>query len=219
MHYAPEEERPLLDVWFRDERTGFAVGAYGYFLATGDGGDTWTSRAVSEDDFHLNALAPAGPDRLFIAAEAGVAYRSDDGGETWRALSPPYGGSWFGVLALDADRVLLLGLRGHLLRSEDAGESWTQVVTATNATLTGALRVDSGQVLITGLEGDPPHQPGRRAQRVARADRVAPGDLGRARARRRRRAAARRVRRPAPARDRVAPGDARLNHFIQPTCA
>ena len=71
VHYAPEEERPLLDVWFRDEHTGFAVGAYGYFLATGDGGDTWISRAVSEDDFHLNALAPAGQDRLFIAAEAG----------------------------------------------------------------------------------------------------------------------------------------------------
>ena len=153
VHYAPEEERPLLDVWFRDERTGFAVGAYGYFLATEDGGDTWTSRTVSDDDFHLNALAPAEPDRLYIAAEAGVAYRSDDGGATWRALPSPYGGSWFGALALDADRLLLLGLRGHLFRSEDAGESWTQVVTGTNATLTAALRIDSGQVLITGLEG------------------------------------------------------------------
>ena len=153
VHYAPEEERPLLDVWFRDERTGFAVGAYGYFLATGDGGDTWTARAVSEDDFHLNALAAAGPDRLFIAAEAGAAYRSDDGGSTWRALSPPYEGSWFGALALDRDRVLLFGLRGHLFRSEDAGESWTQVTTSTRATLTGAVRLLSGEVLITGLEG------------------------------------------------------------------
>lgn len=154
MHYAPEEERPLLDVWFRDERTGFATGAYGYFLATEDGGETWTSRTISEeDDFHLNALAPVGPGRLFIAAEAGVAYRSDDGGDTWRALSTPYAGSWFGVLALDEDRVLLAGLRGHLLRSDDGGEHWTQVETATNATLTGAIRSRSGTVLITGLEG------------------------------------------------------------------
>ena len=58
VHQAPEEELPLLDVWFRDERTGFAVGAYGYFLATDDGGETWTARAISEDDFHLNALVP-----------------------------------------------------------------------------------------------------------------------------------------------------------------
>ena len=163
VHHAPEEERPLLDVWFRDDRTGFAVGAYGYFLATRDGGDTWTSRAISEDDFHLNALVPAEgkrtesqrPDsqQLYIAAEAGVVYRSDDGGGTWRELPSPYAGSWFGALALGEDEVLLMGLRGHLFRSEDAGESWTQVPTETNATLTGAVRLPSDAILFTGLEG------------------------------------------------------------------
>ncbi len=154
VHRAPEEERPLLDVWFRDGRTGFAVGAYGYFLATTDGGDTWTARAVSEeDDFHLNALVPAGPRRLFIAAEAGTVYRSDDGGGTWRVLPSPYAGSWFGALVLDEGRVLLFGLRGRLFRSEDAGESWTRVDTATHATLTDAVRVGADRVLITGLEG------------------------------------------------------------------
>ena len=153
LHRAPEEERPLLDVWFRDEETGFAVGAYGYFLATRDGGDTWTSRAVSKDDFHLNAIAPAGPLRLFMAAEAGVVYRSDDGGDTWQELPSPYAGSWFGVPPLDEDRILLLGLRGHLFRSEDAGESWTRVATGTTATLTGAVRLPRGGVLVTGLGG------------------------------------------------------------------
>ena len=158
VHEAPEEELPLLDVWFRDERTGIAVGAYGYFLVTRDGGETWTSRAISEDDFHLNALVSAGDQgegslRLYIAAEAGAAYRSDDGGETWRALSSPYAGSWNGVLALDEDDVLLMGLRGHLYRSGDAGETWTQVPTGTNATLTGGVRLPSGAVLVTGLEG------------------------------------------------------------------
>ena len=152
-HHAPEEERPLLDVWFRDERRGFATGAYGYFLATGDGGETWTSRAISEDDFHLNALVPAGNGRLFLAAEAGIAYRSDDGGATWRELPSPYAGSWFAVLALGADRVLLAGLRGHLFRSDDAGENWARIPTGTNATLTGAVRLPSGTILITGLEG------------------------------------------------------------------
>ena len=161
VHQAPEEELPLLDVWFRDERTGFAVGAYGYFLATEDGGETWTSRAISEDDFHLNALVPsAEPEResrrsrrLYIAAEAGVAYRSDDGGATWRELPSPYAGSWFGGLALDENRVLLAGLRGHMFRSDEGGESWTEVATDTQATLTGAIRLPSGSIIVTGLEG------------------------------------------------------------------
>ena len=166
VHQAPEEELPLLDVWFRDEHAGFAVGAYGYFLATEDGGETWTPRTISEDDFHLNALVPVADrtagsaearrppsQRLYIAAEAGVAYRSDDGGKTWRELPSPYGGSWFGGLALDGNEVLLTGLRGHLFRSEDGGETWTEVATGTQATLTGAVRLPSGSILITGLEG------------------------------------------------------------------
>ena len=161
VHQAPEEELPLLDVWFRDDRIGFAVGAYGYFLATEDGGETWISRAVSEDDFHLNALIPATetereshPSRpLYMAAEAGVAYRSDDGGATWRELPSPYAGSWFGGLALDENRLLLAGLRGHLFRSEDGGDTWTEVTTGTQATLTGAIRLPSGSIVVTGLEG------------------------------------------------------------------
>ncbi|MCY4487364.1 MAG: YCF48-related protein [Deltaproteobacteria bacterium] len=153
VHRAPDEERPLLDVWFRDKETGFAVGAYGYFLATRDGGATWTSRAISQDDFHLNEIVPAGAERLFLAAEAGVVYRSDDGGGTWRELASPYTGSWYGALVLDADRLLLLGLRGHLFRSEDAGASWTRVATDTTATLTDAARLPSGHLVLTGLEG------------------------------------------------------------------
>ena len=160
VHRAPEEELPLLDVWFRDERSGFAVGAYGYFLATGDGGDTWTRRTVAGgDDYHLNALIPvagSGPaarQRLYIAAEAGVAYRSDDGGESWLNLPSPYAGSWFGGLAPGRDEVLIAGLRGHLFRSENAGESWTRVPTGIAATLTGAVRLPSGAIAITALEG------------------------------------------------------------------
>ena len=152
-HYAPKEERPLLDVWFRDERYGFAVGAYGYFLATTDGGRTWKPRTIDKDDFHLNAIVSAGAGRLFIAGEAGSIYRSDDGGSTWRKLPSPYSGSWFSALALDADRLLLFGLRGSMYRSGDGGESWTRVRTSTKAALTGAIRVKPGLMLVTGLEG------------------------------------------------------------------
>jgi photosystem II stability/assembly factor-like uncharacterized protein len=37
----PEDERPILDLWFRDMNHGYAVGAYGLFLATEDGGKSW----------------------------------------------------------------------------------------------------------------------------------------------------------------------------------
>jgi photosystem II stability/assembly factor-like uncharacterized protein len=165
VHHAPDEERPFLDVWFRDDRHGFAIGAYGYFLVTDDGGETWAPREIggadeAGDDFygggldyHLNHLAQASSDRLFIAAEAGTVYRSDDGGVNWATLPSPYEGSFFGSLPLDGDSLLLFGLRGHLYRSDDAGESWTPVETSTTAMLTDGIRLADGTVLLAGLSG------------------------------------------------------------------
>ena len=158
VHYAPEEELPLFDVWFHDDLNGYAVGAYGYFLSTVDGGDNWHSRYISEEDFHLNAIIPAGTSeldrqRLFLAGEAGAIYRSEDGGSSWDSIDSPYGGSFFGGLALDRDRIILAGLRGHLFRSDDGGNNWSQVNTETTATLTGVFRLQGDGILVTGLDG------------------------------------------------------------------
>ncbi len=150
---APEDERPLLDVWFRDAENGFAIGAYGLFLVTSDGGTTWSERPLSEDDFHLNHIARSATGRLYIAAEAGTLYRSDDEGETWISLPSPYAGSFFGTLPLEGDTLLLFGLRGHLFRSEDAGKTWVRIETGTEAMLTDGLRLDDGTLIVGGLAG------------------------------------------------------------------
>lgn len=153
VHWAPEEENPLLDVWFSDADNGYAVGAYGSFFVTSDGGVSWTSRPLGEDDFHLNHFARSANGHLYLAAEAGMIYRSDDQGETWSVLPSPYTGSFFGTLPLDGDALLLFGLQGHLFRSEDAGETWAEVETGTTAMLTDGVRTTDGTILITGLGG------------------------------------------------------------------
>lgn len=153
MQWAPEEETPLLDLWLADAETGYAVGAYGSYYVTTDGGETWDFEPISEDDFHLNEIASAGDGRLYIAAEAGMAYRSDDQGVTWSELSMPYIGSFFGVLPLEGDTVLMFGLRGHLYRSEDAGDSWTAIETGTIAMLNHGVRLEDGTIVIVGLGG------------------------------------------------------------------
>ena len=165
VYFAPEEERPLLDVWFRDESHGFAIGAYGYFLATEDGGDSWTPMEIGatdeeEDefygggfDYHLNHLAKSDSGRLYIAAEAGTVYRSDDGGESWVSLPSPYEGSFFGSLTLDDDALLLFGLRGHLYRSGDAGETWTRLETSTTAMITDGIRLQDRTIVLAALSG------------------------------------------------------------------
>jgi photosystem II stability/assembly factor-like uncharacterized protein len=169
VYSAPEEELPLLDVWFKDAENGFAIGAYGYFLKTSDSGDSWEKVAIVEldesyleddpyaydsgGDAHLNHIARSSSGRLYIAAEAGTFYRSDDEGASWSSLPSPYEGSFFGTLPLNDDSLLLFGLRGHLFRSDDEGESWQELESGTEAMLTDGVVLDDGTVVLVGLAG------------------------------------------------------------------
>nr|VFK30237.1 MAG: Uncharacterized protein BECKMB1821G_GA0114241_106116 [Candidatus Kentron sp. MB]VFK34179.1 MAG: Uncharacterized protein BECKMB1821I_GA0114274_106316 [Candidatus Kentron sp. MB]VFK76721.1 MAG: Uncharacterized protein BECKMB1821H_GA0114242_10714 [Candidatus Kentron sp. MB] len=152
-HEAIGEQRPLLDIRFWNNLSGIAVGAYGYLLRTEDGGESWHSGVVHRDhDFHLNAIAIA-PDRIYLAAEAGFVYRSDDQGHHWKVLDPPYDGSFSGIHAIDDNKVMVFGLRGHLFVSEDAGEHWRALATGVQSTLTSAITLDNGQFLVIGHGG------------------------------------------------------------------
>ncbi len=102
---------------------------------------------------HLTAIDADSRGRIYVTAEAGHLYRSDDGGGHWFALPAPYEGSFFGVLPLDGDTLLAFGLRGHLYRSDDAGRSWQQLASGTTALLAGAARLPGGMIVIAGLEG------------------------------------------------------------------
>ncbi len=179
VHYAPDREQPLLDVWFRDARYGLAVGAYGTILRSEDGGVSWArqqfspqeppaianSKSTAEqdpeygyedalaNDRHLNKIARSAAGALYLAAEAGFLFRSDDDGLSWIILPSPYEGSFFGILPLRGDALLAFGLRGHLFRSSDGGYNWTELPTGTTAMLTDAVRLDDQTVVISGLAG------------------------------------------------------------------
>ena len=150
---APEEERPLFDVRFADATHGFAIGAYGAFLVTENGGVTWDERPIGEQDVHLHHVSRAPSGTLYIAAESGMLFRSDDSGRSWRELPSPYEGSFFATVPLGGDSLLALGLRGHLFRSDDGGESWTTIDSGTEATLTDGVALAGGRVVVTGLAG------------------------------------------------------------------
>ncbi len=176
VNFAPENNRPLLDVWFADENRGYAVGAYGAIYASEDGGRSWKPVPFEPEplggesappdpddyyaevdmgfDFHLNAIVPAGDGALYLAAEAGRLFRSDDSGASWRELPSPYDGSFYGILPLDGSALLAFGLRGHVFHSGDAGQTWSEPIpTGTTALLNSAIRPSSDLVIVAGLNG------------------------------------------------------------------
>lgn len=165
-HFAPEAQQPLLDLWFANRVSGIAVGAYGAYFTTNDGGRHWASakfapppakQPASKDeepppDYHLNRIVGVG-NRLYVAAEAGQLYRSDDRGATWRALPSPYEGSFFGLVPIRGEGLLAFGLRGHVYRSADAGETWTKLESRSTAMLTDGVAINDLRVVIGGLAG------------------------------------------------------------------
>jgi photosystem II stability/assembly factor-like uncharacterized protein len=175
-HFAPEAQQPLLDLWFANRVSGIAVGAYGAYFTTNDGGRTWSgakfapAAAAAKDpaakgaanaapgeeelppDYHLNRIVGVG-NRLYIAAEGGQLYRSDDRGAHWRVLPSPYEGSFFGLVPIRGEGLLVFGLRGHLFKSADAGETWAEIATHTTAMLTDGVAINDLRVVIGGLTG------------------------------------------------------------------
>lgn len=147
--------KPFLDVWFYDANIGFAVGAYGMAFHTKDGGNTWvdwSSHLENSDRLHINGLTMVGPRSLMLVGEQGLILRSDDMGESWRALPSPYEGSFFGIMA-KTDNVLVFGLRGNLYHSVDGGIQWEKVYTNSEQTLMAGIAKSDKTSIIVGNGG------------------------------------------------------------------
>jgi photosystem II stability/assembly factor-like uncharacterized protein len=118
-----------------------------------DGGGTWQElpglRAVSGPQWqpgagglclHTILLDPSDPARIFAAISAAGAFRSDDGGATWRAINrglvsqyipDPNAevGHCVHRIAMHPSRPRVLFMQKHwdVMRSDDAGDSWHEV--------------------------------------------------------------------------------------------
>ncbi|HLQ08788.1 MAG TPA: YCF48-related protein, partial [Steroidobacteraceae bacterium] len=135
-------DQPLFSVYFMDRKQGLVVGLWSLALRTSDGGLHWTS---------VNMPAPPGGDKagpnlyrifrakeagtLFIAAEMGLVYRSDDGGQSWQMIQTGQRGSLWTGLALRDGSLLVAGLNGQMLRSSD-GSAWTALASGVEGSIT-----------------------------------------------------------------------------------
>jgi photosystem II stability/assembly factor-like uncharacterized protein len=141
--------RPLLGVWFRDAKTGYAVGAYGQAFRTTDGGANWNSMGAglpNPEGLHYNAIAGGPGNMLAIAGEGGYIYRSLDGGDKWQRIETGYSGQLYGVM-FTGRGMLAYGFGGRVFRSEDGGATWRETPAVTKKSLVGGGMQGSSIVL------------------------------------------------------------------------
>ena len=133
---------------------------------TKDGGGTWEELAGLRRHgsgphwqpgaggmcLHTILIDPSNPQRLFIAISAAGAFRSDDGGDTWKPINRGLRselmpnpeaevGHCVHRIAMHRSRPNVLFMQKHwdVMRSDNAGESWQEV--------SGALPSDFGFVI------------------------------------------------------------------------
>jgi photosystem II stability/assembly factor-like uncharacterized protein len=151
-------DRPLFSVHFMDGNTGIAAGLWSLVLRTTDGGASWTPievpvpRGAGKYGPNLYQIFPAQEGRLFIAAEQGYIYRSDDGGLSWSMIETGDRGSLWTGLGLRDGSLLVAGLNGKLLRSAD-GTSWSDLQSGVGSSITDLAQQPDGTVIGVGLAG------------------------------------------------------------------
>jgi len=146
--------RPLLGVWFRDAKTGYAVGAYGQAFRTTDGGANWNSMGaglLNPEGLHYNAITGGPGNTLAIAGEGGYVYRSNDGGASWQRSATGYSGQLYGVI-FTGRSMLAYGFGGHVFRSEDGGATWRETPAATKKSLVGGAML-GGSIVLAAQDG------------------------------------------------------------------
>ncbi|PWU30986.1 glycosyl hydrolase [Pseudomonas sp. RW407] len=147
-------DKPFLDVWFKDAREGFVVGAFDLILHTADGGLSWTPwnhRIDNPQSLHLTAIAAVGDD-LFIVGEQGLLLKLDRQRQRFVALDSPYQGTFFGIVGKPG-LLFAYGLRGHAARSVDGGAHWALVSTGLPVSLTAAGFADDGRLYLFSQSG------------------------------------------------------------------
>lgn len=148
---------PLMDVWFANDKQGFVAGAFGVFLSTEDGGETWQDRtdefAEAVDGFHLNALSGTKDGLVVLAGEAAYLAVSHDYGKSWQVIEQDHEGTFFGVESNDdGSLIIATGLRGLTIRSQDKGHTWEELETNLGYS-TSSVTLLGDRVLLTGAGG------------------------------------------------------------------
>lgn len=153
---------PIDDIYFLNNRDGYAVGGYGSLFRTDDGGATWTeSQRFSDSDFQKVVFfdqkigylvgrsgvrdQKTGNDRWSLQI-----FRTSDAGQSWvECLNREGWRSPFAVVPLSENSALVIIDARIAIRTDDSGITWNQINYG-NYQILGAARSPNGDIWLVG---------------------------------------------------------------------
>ncbi len=176
----PQKDKPLLDILALSATDIVAVGAYGLFYRSVDGGLSWAEEfhdelLVEEDRLyledlkaedealyldersailpHFNRIKRLRNGDLFLLGEMGFMARSSDNGKHWQRLEEIYFGSFMDLIELPDQGLLAVGLRGNIFRSDNDGLDWEPVAVDLRSTINSGIRLNDGRIVLVANGG------------------------------------------------------------------
>ncbi len=148
---------PFLDVWFRNDLEGIAVGGFGMIFQTMDGGAKWVpilDRIENVDGYHYYGISYSNGS-LFLAGEYGTLFRSDNYAQSWKKLESPYEGSFFGINGNSNPMfVVVYGLAGSIYHSNDNGSIWLKSQHQNEASLAAGTVLSDDSIMLLSADGN-----------------------------------------------------------------
>lgn len=150
----------LTEVFFLDDRTGWAVGQWGVVLRTDDAGESWSlQRHDTSVDQPLFSVWFRDKDRGIAVGLWSLMIATGDGGKTWTQVNlPPSPGrskADRNLLKIFANRMGTLFVaaeQGLILKSYD-GEKWAYIDTKYKGSFWTGIVLNNGTILVGGLRG------------------------------------------------------------------
>lgn len=150
-----ETSQPFLDVWFRNDSTGYIVGTFNRIMRTDDAGKQWfplIDKIDNPDELHFYAVRGRG-EEIYVAGESGAVWRWNESTGRFISIKTPYNGSLFGLVLTDR-AVLAFGMRGSLFRTLDRGATWEKIATGIRGGIVAGDVRPNGDIVLASQSGE-----------------------------------------------------------------
>ncbi len=160
------DDAALHDLQFIGAKIGYAVGAHGAILKTGDGGRSWqlvpsgTTSSLHSVCFLTDQVGwVAGREVVpFAGLDAGVLLFTENGGQSWRPLASQQLPALSFVKFFGLDDGVVVGQPSAcspsgILKTSDGGQSWQPVAGTVSPPWRAAAFLDSEMGMVGGHEG------------------------------------------------------------------